>query len=313
MGRGRLTRGRALHGVLLVDKPAGASSHHVLQQVRRGLDARKAGHAGTLDPLATGMLPVLLGEATKLAGYLLAADKAYETTLTLGVETDSLDADGEVTRRRAVPAGLDRAAVEAAAVRFRGAQQQVPPMVSAIKVDGRRLYRAAREGLEIERSARDIVIRDLQVLAVLGDTVRLSVRCSKGTYIRVLAADLGDALGCGAHVQALRRTWVAPFETAPMYTPDTIAARGDACLLPLDAGLQHLPRVTVDADGVAELRQGRSVRVQSSAAGDGDDPPAVPGGPGASIWRVYGPQDGLIALGVLDADGIVAPSRVLQV
>jgi len=312
VGRGRLTRGRALHGVLLVDKPGGASSNRVLQQVRRSLDARKAGHAGTLDPLATGMLPVLLGEATKLAGYLLAADKAYETTLTLGVETDSLDADGEVTRRRDVPSGLDTDTVEAAAAALRGVQQQVPPMVSAIKVDGRRLYQAAREGLEIERAAREITVHELRVMAVQGDTVRLSVRCSKGTYIRVLAADLGEALGCGAHVKTLRRTWVAPFETASMHTPDEIAARGEDCLLPLDAGLQHLPRVTVDAEGLIALRYGQPARALSNGPGHDGGPSAGGDASASPVWRVYGPQDDLVALGTLGPDGMLAPGRVLQ-
>jgi len=319
MARGRKTRGRALHGVLLVDKPAGASSNRVLQQVRRSLDARKAGHAGTLDPLATGMLPVLLGEATKLAGYLIDADKAYETTLKLGVETDSLDADGEVTRRRAVPQGLDVARVDAIAEAFRGAQRQVPPMVSAIKVDGQRLYQAARQGLEIERRARDITIHELRVLEVSGDTLRLAVRCSKGTYIRVLGAELGERLGCGAHVQALRRTWVAPFESSAMHTPEAIAEAGDACLLPPDAGLAHLPRVAVDETGLAALRRGQGAPVLPGSVSPPLPGPASPASGAVAArpdpmptWRVYGPDGALVALGALRADGIVMPSRVLQ-
>lgn len=293
--------------MLLVDKPSGASSNRVLQQVRRSLDARKAGHAGTLDPLATGMLPVLLGEATKLAGFLIDADKAYDTTLRLGVETDSLDADGSPVRTRPVPGDLTLADVERAAATLRGQQWQTPPMVSAVRVNGERLYEAAREGREVERAARCITVHALQVRSLDGDRLRLSVRCSKGTYIRVLGAELGELLGCGAHVETLRRTWVAPFQDAPMFTPDAISAQGDGCVLPMDAGLGHLPRVSVDGAGLQSLAHGQeAAAVGAPQPGDGS------GATDAAVYRVYAPHGGLVALGTLTPEGRIQPTRVLQ-
>lgn len=306
---GRRRRGRAIHGILLVDKPTGASSNAVLQRVRRALDAAKAGHAGTLDPLATGMLPVMLGEATKFANFLISSHKVYEATFCLGVETDSLDADGEVTCERAVPR-LTRADIEAAAAALTGELQQVPPMVSAIKVNGERLYKAAREGREVERKARAVTVESFEVLDVDLPHVKVRVHCSKGTYIRVLGADLGEALGCGAHVTALRRCWVSPFENEAMHTPEDIEQQGEALLLPLDAGLGHLARVAVDAAGLGAFRHGQAAPVL------GDAPLVSAAGEGPV--RVYGPDGGLVGLGAVatavtpGATPQVQPLRVLQ-
>ena len=350
MGR-RNRRGRAVHGVLLLDKPSGGSSNHALQRVKRLFDARKAGHTGSLDPLATGMLPICLGEATKLAAHLIDADKGYETTLRLGVTTDSADADGAVLETRPVPAGLDAAGFAAACRAFEGEQLQVPPMVSAIKVDGRRLYRLAREGVSVERAPRPVTIARLDVLAFDGDAARLAVRCSKGTYIRALVTDIGERLGCGAHVTALRRTFVAPFDdpgamltldalerlVAEAGSPEVAQAALDARLLPPDAGLGHLPEVTLDADGAARFRRGQAAPLPPDAARDDtardapadvpadapadghaavDVPPAEGGverSAQARPWRVREPSGRLIGLGAPSADRrAVAPTRVLQ-
>ena len=312
-----------MHGVLLLDKPPGGSSNHALQRVKRLFGAKKAGHTGTLDPLATGMLPICLGEATKLSAWLIDADKGYETTLRLGVTTDSADADGEVLEERPVPPGLDRAGFEGACRAFEGAQLQVPPMVSAIKVDGRRLYKLAREGITIERAPRPVTIHRLEVLAFDGDTARLAVQCSKGTYIRSLVTDIGERLGCGAHVTALRRTYVAPFGTggtgAPTVTLEELERRAgeasgeadalDALLLPPDAGLGHLPELTLPETALDRFRHGQAVALEPPAdshSADGAAEEALP-------WRVREPSGRLAGLGRLVAEeGAIAPLRVLQ-
>lgn len=303
---GRRRRGRAVHGILLVDKPSGPSSNAVLQRVRRALDAAKAGHAGTLDPLATGMLPVLLGEATKFADHLITSHKAYEATVRLGIETDSLDADGEVTRKRPVPEDLDAAQIEAAAAALTGEIWQTPPMVSAIKINGKRLYKAAREGREIERPARQVTVDRFEILALDGPDVRVRVQCSTGTYIRVLAADLGDALGCGAHITALRRLWVSPFEGTAMHTPEVVEQDREGLLLPADAGLEHLSRVDLDAAALQTFRHGQAASATTQAASG----LAV----GSSPVRVYGPEGHIVGLGaVVDLTPLtIQPTKVLQ-
>lgn len=204
-------RGRLLDGVLLLDKPVGLSSNHALQRARRAMDARKAGHTGTLDPFATGLLVCCFGKATKISGLLLDADKAYEATLQLGVETDAGDLTGAVVAQAENFSGVSLAEVEAILPDFRGALQQIPPMFSALKRDGKPLYEYARQGIELERPPRDIVIHQLDLIEYNPTELRLFVRCSKGTYIRTLAQDIGRALGCYAHLTALRRTEVGPF------------------------------------------------------------------------------------------------------
>ncbi len=320
----RNRKGRAVHGILLLDKPAGGSSNHALQRAKRIFGAKKAGHTGSLDPLATGMLPICFGEATKLSAFLLDADKGYETTLQLGVTTDSADADGEVVDTRPVPDELTLAGFTEVCNRFTGPLQQVPPMVSAIKIDGQRLYKLAREGKEVDRPARAVVIHELEVLTFSGTTARLAVRCSKGTYIRSLVTDIGEAIGCGAHVTELRRTFVLPFDTScSMVTINAleqivVAADGDSgateaqldsLLLPLDAGLAHLPAVSIDETGEASFQRGQSAIFVNSGT--------VPPGSNAEgvdlPCRVYDGAGRLVGLGELTESGEqVAPRRVLQ-
>lgn len=207
----RRQRGRLLDGVLLLDKPAGLSSNHALQRAKRAMDARKAGHTGTLDPFATGLLVCCFGQATKISNLLLDADKAYEATLQLGAETDSGDLTGAVVATAENFTGVTAEQVQAVLPMFRGAQQQIPPMYSALKRDGKKLYEYAREGIEIERPPRDITIHQLDLIEYSPTELRLFVHSSKGTYIRTLAQDIGRVLGCYAHLTALRRTQVGPF------------------------------------------------------------------------------------------------------
>ena len=288
MGR-RHRRGRSVDGLLLVDKPAGESSNRTLQRVKRLYGAAKAGHTGTLDPLATGMLPVMFGEATKLGAYLIDADKAYETTLVLGRTTDTLDADGKTLEVRDVPAGLDADLLDAALQPLRGEIMQVPPMVSAIRVDGRRLHEIARAGGHVERAPRRVTLHEIRIVSVNLPRVTLAVRCSKGTYVRSFVDDLGRALGCGAHVEALRRTWVAPFEGAPMHRVDALEAFAgdtaalDVLLLPMDAGIGHLPVATLaDAAALDRFRHGNPAAVDRA---------------GAPVLRVRAPDGRLAGLG----------------
>lgn len=237
-------KGRLIDGVVLLDKPAGLSSNHALQRVKRALNARKAGHTGTLDPFATGLLICCLGRATKLATQLLEADKAYVATLQLGVETDSGDLTGTVvggSTQNVAAIGLDE--INAVLPAFRGQIEQIPPMHSALKKDGKPLYYYARRGITVDRPPRQVRIDELVVVAQSGDQVTLSVRCSKGTYIRTLAQDIGRALGCGAHLVALRRTAIDPFHVdQAIALPDLQAlAQPDSAVLPLEGlpdGLQ---------------------------------------------------------------------------
>jgi tRNA pseudouridine55 synthase len=236
-------------GVLVVDKPAGITSHAAVAEVARRLRAVRAGHAGTLDPMATGVLLVCLGEATKIAGLLLGEDKAYEGELELGRETDTLDAEGQVVRERpAEAAAIHRVALAAAMARFLGPGQQVPPMYSAVRQGGRRLHQLARAGHEVERAPRPVIIRRFDLLSFDPPRARFAVDCSKGTYVRSLVADLGEALGCGAHLTALRRTRSGGFgldRAIPLagVNPDAVAAPG--CLVSPAEALAHLPQVVL--------------------------------------------------------------------
>ena len=335
---------RPVHGILLLDKPQGGSSNHALQRAKRLFNAQKAGHTGSLDPLATGMLPVCFGEATKLSAFLLDADKAYETTMVLGVRTDSADADGQVISTDAIPDELDAARFRAITDCFKGPQQQIPPMVSAIKVDGKPLYKLAREGIEIERKPRDVTIHELEVLAFDGHSARLRVRCSKGTYIRSLVSDIGDRIGCGAHLTVLRRTAVSPFDVASMHDfdkleqlltalePDAGFAALDDLLLPLDAGLGHLPKVTLCPEAVVAFRHGQGTpsdtpkhaeirRMMDFSPGDFSTE-SFSDESGRALCRVYEPwpADGsdpaptrLIGLGEMARDNwFLTPKRVIQ-
>jgi tRNA pseudouridine55 synthase len=295
---GRRRSGDAVSGVLLLAKPAGLTSNFALQAARRLLGAAKAGHAGTLDPLATGLLPLLYGEATKFSADLLEADKAYDALLKLGVRTSTADAEGEVLETR--PVAVTRAQLESVLPRFTGALEQVPPMHSALKRDGRPLYEYARAGIEVERAARPVVITALELLEFDGERVRLRIACSKGTYVRTLAEDIGAALGCGAHLAALVRTRVGPLRlteavTLPQLEAATIEARR-VWLMPVDALLASLPRV--------ELAEATARRFAHGGEID------LGGAPGRK--RVYGPGERLLGTAELDAAGVLRPRRLIS-
>lgn len=256
---------RPVHGVLLLDKPYGASSNQALQKCKWLLQAEKGGHTGVLDPLATGLLPLCFGDATKFAQRMLDADKRYVATLKLGATTTTGDLEGEVLQTS--PLRPDRAAVDEAIAHFTGEYEQVPPMYSALKHEGRPLYEYARAGIHIERPARRITIYAIEVLSFSEDELVLDVRCSKGTYIRTLSEDIGARLGCGAHLSGLRRTGTAGFHleetiTVADFEAMTLAER-DARLLPADSLLADLPAVTLDAAATDKLTHGLSVRFPS--------------------------------------------------
>lgn len=290
---------RVVDGVLLLDKPQGLSSNTALQTARRLLNAAKAGHTGTLDPMATGLLPLTFGEATKFSQMLLDADKTYEAQVRLGIETDTGDAEGEVLASH--PVAVERAALEAVLSRFRGEIDQVPPMHSALKRDGKPLYEYARAGIELERPARRVSIHALELLAFDGERFSMRVACSKGTYVRSLAMDIGAALGCGAHLSALRRTRIGPFDVADAVTLERLEAVDEAgrdrLLAPADALVGHFAAVTLDAESAAALLQGRVVR-------------PAPAGPEGTPVRVYGPQ-GFLGLAAWQEDGGLAPRRLI--
>ena len=290
-----------IHGILLLDKPLGLSSNQALQTARRLVGAAKGGHTGSLDPLATGLLPLCFGEATKLAGWLLGSRKAYEAEVRLGVTTTTADLEGDVVQTLPVPP-LDDAAIEAALAPLRGHIVQVPPAYSAIKQDGVPLYVRARRGEAVDVPAREVDVYRLEVLGREGDTVRLMVECGSGTYVRSLAVDFGANLGCGAHLTGLRRLWVEPFMAPAMVTMDALreaAGAGpdqlEAFVLPIDAGLSHIPRVELDP-------------VQTRVLGFGQP---VPLGQGAAPGRcgVWGAAGRLMALGETGDDGVL---RVLR-
>jgi tRNA pseudouridine55 synthase len=257
---------RPLDGILLLDKPQGISSNQALQQARHLFRAEKGGHTGSLDPLATGLLPICFGEATKIAGLLLGSAKAYETTAVLGRTTDSDDADGAPLLERPVP-DLDAAAIEAAMAPLRGPIRQRAPIFSALKQGGEPLYAKARRGEAIEAPERDVLVHRFELIERDGATLRLHVECGSGTYVRSLVRDLGEALGCGAHVATLRRLWVDPFRAPRMHTLDELRERlareGEAalqgCLLPIEDGLSAFASAIVAPDDARRLGQGQSV------------------------------------------------------
>jgi tRNA pseudouridine55 synthase len=294
---------RAVHGVLLLDKPLGMSSHDALYKAKHLLRAEKGGHTGTLDPLATGLLPLCFGAATKFSQVSLDADKAYRATLSLGQTRVGGDLEGEVLRERAVQ--VDRTMIVAAVAAMRGEIEQVPPMHSALKHEGKALYEYARAGVEIERAPRRVRIHRLDIVEWEGPRLVLDVLCSKGTYVRTLAEDLGEALGCGAHLAALRRTASGPLRVEDAVTLDQFAAMSeperDALLRPADLLLQDWPLIRLPDDEAGRFLSGLRRRVQLS------DAPAV---------RVYGPEDRAflgsahITAGELIADRLLSPLEV---
>lgn len=293
-------------GILLLDKPQGLTSNGALQRVRKAYGAESAGHVGTLDPMATGMLPICLDQATKVIAEIESGAKAYEFTVQLGARTDTGDAEGQVVETLPVPP-LDAAAVEAVLARFRGIQQQVPPMYSALKREGRPLYELARQGLEVDRAARTIEIRRLALVALRADSLDLACECAKGTYIRVLGEDLARAWGTCGHLTRLRRPWVEPFRGQSMVTLEAALER--VPLLPPDAALQALPRVALSAAQAAMLRQGQTVRPDAPAAAA--SPGAGPSPAGSRRVRIYGPEGVFMGLAEALADGRLQPRRLM--
>ena len=302
---------RPLDGILLLDKPRGPSSNQALQRARHLFRAAKGGHTGSLDPLATGLLPLCFGEATKIAGGLLGARKAYDTVARLGQVTDTDDADGQVLRERPVPV-LDIATIDAALSRLTGRILQRPPIYSALKRGGEPLYAKARRGEEVEVEPREVDVHAFSLLSAddlvdaaegvaPGGILRLRVECGSGTYVRSLVRDLGEALGCGAHVAELRRLWVDPFRDPRMWTLEelqALAARGErsllACLLPLERGMASWPPVELDAAQARRL--GRGQGVAGVAGNDGS-------------VAVFGPGGRALGLGQL-AGGMLRPQRL---
>jgi tRNA pseudouridine55 synthase len=297
---------RSAPGILLLDKPAGLSSNAALQRVRRTLGVEKAGHVGSLDPLATGMLPICLGEATKIAGDVLSGRKCYRFTIRLGARTMTGDAEGEIVETAPVPV-LDPSVLEAVRRRFVGRQTQIPPMYSALKRNGQPLYKLARAGLEVERPAREIELFRLALLEVTSEQIELETVCSKGTYVRVLAEDIARALGTCGYVGALRRIYVEPFALEAMETLESIAGARELGhwpkVLPADWPLTHLPRVSVVGAHLARLTHGQAVPVPPA------DAAAVPLDSPARI-RLYDGTGRFLGIGELDGCGNVQPRRL---
>ncbi len=306
MGR-RKNKGRNISGVLLLDKPQGGSSNHALQKVKRLFGAAKAGHTGSLDPLATGMLPVCFGEATKISAFLLDADKRYRLKCQLGVSTTTGDTEGEVVDTQDV-AAINQQSVEAILPTFLGEIEQIPPMYSALKHNGERLYKLARQGIEVERKARKVTIYGIDFLSLGRNSadqliLELEVACSKGTYVRTLAEDIAKKLDCCAHITALRRLTVGPYD-GEMMTMDQLmdlAQQGhealDGCLQPVDSGVANWPDVHLAADAAFYVQQGQAVM--------------VPHAPTQGWVRIYD-QSQFLGLGEIQDDGMVAPRRMIK-
>lgn len=305
--RGRLAKGEHISGILLLDKGTGYSSNSELQRARSIFNARKAGHTGSLDPLASGLLPVCFGEATKVSAYLLDGDKRYQVKVRLGVVTDSGDREGAIISEKPVPS-FTQADLDELLKEFEGEISQIPPMYSALKHDGQRLYKLARQGLEVERKARKITIRQLQLIGFDETSLELDVLCSKGTYIRTLAEDIGEKMGCGAHVEVLRRTEVNCFNAEKALTLkqlEEIAKEGlealKAVLLPVDAAILDWPKVELSESLAWHIKQGQAV----------DYPGFEYEGDGALI-RLYSASHEFIGLGKVNEEGRLAPKRLFN-
>ena len=294
----RRPKGDAVDGVLLLDKPGGITSNFALLKARRLLAARKAGHTGTLDPLATGLLPLIFGEATKFAADCLEADKSYQAVLRFGITTSTGDAEGEVIAEK--PIAFDRARLEAVLANLTGEIRQVPPMHSALKRQGRPLYELARAGRNVDRAPRTVRIERLQLDAFDGIEAQVAVDCSKGTYVRVLAEDIGAALGCGAHLAALRRTRVGALALNDAVTLNDLEGLElpvrRAKLLPADTLLVSLPRVELDAGDADRFIQGQRLPLRIAAC---------------ARVRVYA-STRLLGVASVDEDGVLAPQRLVQ-
>ncbi|WP_109079730.1 tRNA pseudouridine(55) synthase TruB [Aggregatibacter aphrophilus] len=297
-------RGRDIHGVFLLDKPQGMSSNDIMQKVKRIFQANKAGHTGALDPLATGMLPICLGEATKFSQFLLDADKRYLVTAKLGERTDTSDAEGQIVETREVKVKTPE--ILTALEQFRGEILQVPTMFSALKHNGKPLYEYARQGITVEREARPITIFELNFIEYNAPYLTLEVHCSKGTYIRTLVDDLGEALGCGAHITMLRRTAVADYPTEKMLdwnALQSLAAQQDlslldALLLPMDTAVAKLPTLTLDESQTQGIGFGQRVKF--------DNPNSLQG-----QVRLFSNENRFLGVAVIDENNVIRPQRLV--
>jgi len=301
MGR-RNKKGRDITGIIIIDKPTGRSSNHVLQQVKRLFNANKAGHTGSLDPLATGVLPVCLGEATKVSSYLLDADKQYHVTCQLGVVTDSGDSDGVVISTSVIPEFSEQD-VLTLLPEFIGQLDQVPPMFSALKHQGQPLYKLARQGIEVERKSRQITIYDIQLLAITADSFTLDVRCSKGTYIRTLVEDMSHALGSTGHVTMLRRVAAAGYQQQQAVTIEQLIASAeqglpalDVLLLPAEDALPDWPTIALSDYMVTAIQQGQMIKVEQTFE--------------RANVKLFDPLQQFIGLAEMTEAGMVQPKRV---
>jgi tRNA pseudouridine55 synthase len=287
-------------GIIVINKPRGMTSNGTLQRVRKAFGAKSAGHVGTLDPMATGMLPLCLDEATKVIAEVESGGKCYEFTVELGARTDTGDAEGEVVERQSVPT-LDAARVESALGKFRGVQKQVPPMYSALKREGRPLYELARQGIEVERQARTIEIRRLELVALNETAIELVCECAKGTYIRVLGEDIARSLGTVGHVTRLHRAWVEPFQDLPMWSLEAalVGAEHGQNLLRPDVALQALPYVGLSPTQVSQVRHGQAVAHHLTRVEPG------------RRMRLYGPDGAFVGIAEALPDGRYQPRRLL--
>ena len=304
MGR-RRQQGRNVNGILLLDKSIGMTSNAALQDVKKLFHAKKAGHTGSLDPLASGLLPLCLGEATKLSSFLLDSDKAYEGICRLGEKTATGDAEGDVIATRPVPE-FDEASLNLILDQFKGDIEQIPPMHSAIKKNGQPLYKLAHQGIEVEREPRPVTIYELELLEILEQGFRFRLRCSKGTYVRTLVEDIGEVMGCGAHLTGLRRTLVGPFELDNAVSQEEIAHIAadegfeglDRLLIPMDQALENWPVVRLTENSTYYVRQGQPVQVAKA--------------PTSGWVRLFANNDRFIGVGQILDDGRVAPKRLLN-
>lgn len=305
MARRRKARGRDVSGIILLDKPKGVSSNEALQQVKRIFHAQKAGHTGSLDPLASGLLPICFGEATKFSNYVLTADKSYATECQLGVTTATGDQEGDVLETKPVPV-LNEQTITEVLESFLGESMQIPPMYSALKQNGQPLYKLAREGIEVEREPRQIWISSITLKSIDGDKLSFDVSCSKGTYIRTLAEDIGEKLGCGGHVTELRRFDLGVFHINESVTLEKLHAlrdekafaEMDEYIQSIETALTDLPSVSLTDDSAFYIKQGQAVQVPKS--------------PVDGLVTLYDSKKQFMGMGEIQDDGKVKPSRLLK-
>ena len=305
MGRHRKNRGRKLNGILLLDKPIGLSSNEALQRVKRMYNAQKAGHTGSLDPLASGLLPVCFGEATKLSAFLLDADKSYRTECVLGEKTSTGDAEGEIIETRPIP-DFSKAQILEVLDSFVGTIEQLPPMYSALKKDGQPLYKLARQGIEVDRAARNVTIFNINLLANSLNRLTIDVHCSKGTYVRTLVEDIGEKLGCGAYVSSLTRNSVGVFQLrngiglsqVEALRDDKAFAAMDEQIIPMENALTDWPSIELSDDAAYYLKQGQPV--------------LVPKAPTEGLVCLFKHKGDFLGIGQIQDDGLVAPKRLLS-